>query len=272
MEPALMADKITTKTIRSFKGSDHKITALTAYDTTFARLLDGSGIDLILVGDSAGMVVAGYEDTIPVTMDEMIYHVRSVRRGTSHALVVADMPFGSYQVSAEDGLSNAIRLMKEAGAQAVKVEGGHRVAELVTRLTENGIPVMGHLGLTPQSIHEFGSYQTQATSEESIRKLLEDAQALEQAGVFSLVLEKIPVKAASQVTETLSIPTIGIGAGAGCDGQVLVLYDMLGMYEQIRPKFVRRYAELASEISDAVSRYIQDVQNGSFPDETESYE
>ncbi len=267
-----MSDNITAQSIRSRKGGDRKITVLTAYDATFARLLENAGLDVILVGDSAGNVIAGYDDTLPMTMDEMLYHVKAVRRGTERVLVVADMPFGSYQASPEKGIDNAVRMMKEGGAQAVKLEGGHRVTRLVSRLTESGIPVMGHLGLTPQSIHEFGGYQTRATTDEATRQLLEEAQALEAAGAFSLVLEKIPSKVARKVTKHLSIPTIGIGAGPDCDGQVLVLYDMLGMYDQVRPKFVRRYAELGSDIGTAVARYIEDVQSGSFPGKNESYE
>jgi len=266
-----MPENITAKTIRSRKGSDRKITALTAYDATFARLIDSAGIDIILVGDSAGMVVAGHSTTLPVTMGDMLYHVKAVRRGLNNAMLVADMPFGSYQVSVDQGMENAFKFMKEGGAKAVKLEGGQRTAELVKRLTESGVPVMGHLGLTPQSINEFGGYQTRATSKDTEENLLRDAESLEEAGVFALVLEKIPAEVAQKVTEHLSVPTIGIGAGRHCDGQVLVLYDMLGMYEQVRPRFVRRYAELGSEIRSAVSDYIRDIQSGSFPGEEESY-
>ncbi len=266
-----MNEKVTAATIRSWKHSDHQITALTAYDATFGKLLDESGIDIVLVGDSAGNVIAGYDTTLPVTMEQMLYHVAAVRRGVSRALLVADMPFGSYQSSIETGMDNAIRFMKETETDAVKLEGGKRVAALVQRLTASGIPVMGHLGLTPQSIHEFGGYQTQGTSEQSSRALVSDAEALEQAGVFAIVLEKIPAKLAHNITNTLSIPTIGIGAGAHCDGQILVLYDMLGIFDEFQPKFVRRYAELGSEIRSAVKKYIQDIQSGGFPDAEESY-
>ena len=266
-----MVKKVTTKTIRSWKGRDHKITSLTAYDATFGKLVDAAGIDLILVGDSAGNVIAGHDTTIPMTMDQMIYHVSSVKRGVSRALLVADMPFGSYQSSEEKGMENAIRFMKEANAEAVKLEGGKRITGLVKKLTESGIPVMGHLGLTPQSINEFGGYHTQATSEITAERLIDDAQALQHAGIFSLVLEKIPAALAKKVTETISIPTIGIGAGPDCDGQVLVLYDMLGLYDEINPKFVRRYAHLADDIRAALGKYIKDVQSGGFPGEDESY-
>lgn len=266
-----MSEKVTVTTVRSWKHTDHKIAVLTAYDATFGKLLDEAGIDIILVGDSAGNVIAGYETTLPVTMEQMLFHVASVKRGASRALIVADMPFGSYQPSLETGITNAVRFMKETEADAVKLEGGRRVSELVQRLTDHGIPVMGHLGLTPQSIRQFGGYQTQATSREAARQLLEDARILEEAGAFSIVLEKIPTKLAQEITTTLNIPTIGIGAGSGCDGQVLVVYDMLGIFDEFRPRFVRRYAELGSEIRSAVSRYIQDVQEGRFPDTDESY-
>ncbi len=266
-----MAKKVTTRTVREWKNSDHKISVLTAYDATFAALLEDAGIDIILVGDSAGNVVAGYDTTLPMTMDNMIYHVSSVKRGTKNALIVADMPFGSFQISIEQGVANAVRFMKETGADAVKLEGGKRSAPLVKRLTENGIPVMGHLGLTPQSINEFGSYKTQAADEKSAKALVEDALALEEAGIFSLVLEKIPADLAGEITGKVSVPTIGIGAGVHCDGQVLVLYDMLGLYDKFRPRFVRRYAELGATVRDAVSKYIADIQSGSFPNQDESY-
>jgi len=271
VEGDAMAKKVTTKTVREWKNSDHNISVLTAYDATFAGLLDSAGIDIILVGDSAGNVIAGHDTTIPVTMENMIYHVSSVRRGTKNAMVVADMPFGSFQISIEQGVENAVRLMKEAGPDAVKLEGGKRSASLVRKLTESGIPVMGHLGLTPQSVNEFGGFQTQATDTKTAEALMEDALALEEAGVFSLVLEKIPAALAKEITEKISVPTIGIGAGSHCDGQVLVIYDMLGMFDKFRPKFVRRYAELGETIRDAVAKYISDVQSGSFPSENESY-
>jgi len=266
-----MSEQVTTETIRSWKTSDHKIAALTAYDATFGKLLDEAGIDIILVGDSAGNVFAGHDTTLPVTMEQMLYHVASVKRGVNRALVVADMPFGSYQPSLETGIANAIRFMKETEAGAVKLEGGRRVSELVRRLTGHGIPVMGHLGLTPQSIREFGSYHTRGTSPEAARDLLEDAHALEEAGAFAIVLEKIPAALAADITAALTIPTIGIGAGNQCDGQVLVLYDMLGLFDAFRPRFVRRYAELGTEIRNAVTHYIQDVHAGRFPNAEESY-
>jgi len=260
-----MSEQVTTETIRSWKTSDHKIAALTTYDATFGKLLDEAGIDIILVGDSAGNVFAGHDTTLPVTMEQMLYHVASVKRGVNRALVVADMPFGSYQPSLETGIANAIRFMKETEAGAVKLEGGRRVSELVRRLTGHGIPVMGHLGLTPQSIREFGSYHTRGTSPEAARDLLEDAHALEEAGAFAIVLEKIPAALAADITAALTIPTIGIGAGNQCDGQVLVLYDMLGLFDAFRPRFVRRYAELGTEIRNAVTHYIQDVARRAVP-------
>jgi len=266
-----MVKKVTTKTARSWKGSDHKITSLTAYDATFGKLVDAAGIDIVLVGDSAGNVIAGHDSTIPMTMDQMIYHVSSVRRGVARALLVADMPFGSYQSSDEKGIDNAVRFIKEAGAEAVKLEGGKRITGLVKKLTESGVPVMGHLGLTPQSVNEFGGYHTQATSEITAERLIDDAQALQYAGAFSLVLEKIPAALAKKVTETVSIPTIGIGAGPDCDGQVLVIYDMLGLYDEFNPKFVRRYAHLADDIRAALSKFVDDVQSGDFPNAEESY-
>lgn len=266
-----MKKKVRTKTVREWKKSDHKISCLTAYDYTFARILDSAGIDIILVGDSASNVIAGHDTTIPFTMENMIYHTAAVSRGISRALLVADLPFGSYQVSEEQAIRNAIRLMKSGNAEAVKLEGGDEISALVENLTGKGIPVMGHLGLTPQSVHQIGGYHTQATSDTTAARLLNDAKILEEAGAFSLVLEKIPADLAEQVTNSIAIPTIGIGAGNQCDGQVLVLYDMLGMYDDIRPKFVRRYAELGDSINSAVKAYIQDIQNGSYPSEKESF-
>jgi len=266
-----MSDKVTTRTIRNWKDSDHKITSLTAYDATFGKLLDEAGIDIVLVGDSAGNVFAGHENTLPMTMEQMLYHTASVGRGVSRALLVADMPFGSYQASIESGMENAIRFMKESGADAVKLEGGAPVINLVKKMTSSGIPVMGHLGLTPQSVQEFGGYHTQGTTEETSEQMLSDAQALEQAGAFAIVLEKIPAKLAKKITKSIDIPTIGIGAGPHCDGQVLVLYDMLGIFDEFQPKFLRRYASLAQEVRSAVGRYIQDIQDGDFPGTEESY-
>ncbi len=263
--------KITVKTLRAMKEKGEKITALTAYEALFAGLLDESGIDVILVGDSAGMVFAGHDTTIPVTMDEMVYHTRSVRRAVKSALLVADMPFMSYQVSVEDALRSAGRLLKEGGAEAVKMEGGARILDQVKVCVAAGIPVMGHLGMTPQSVNQFGGFATQGKKKDEAETLLGDALALEAAGAFSLVLEKIPAPLAAAISERLAIPAIGIGAGASTDGQILVTQDMLGLYEKFKPKFVRRYAELAAEVKHAVSAYADDVRHERFPDETESF-
>ncbi len=264
--------KITTKTIRNRKGSGTPIAALTAYDYLTASLLDEAGIDIILVGDSLSNVFQGNDTTLPVSVDQMIYHTSAVVKGVRSALVVADMPFLSYQVTVEDAVRNCGRLMKEAGADAVKLEGGEPVASAVRRLTEIGIPVMGHLGLTPQSIHLFGTYQVRGADEAERRKLKDDARLLEDAGVFALVLEKIPAELAAEITSEISVPTIGIGAGSACDGQILVVSDMLGLTEKFRPRFVRRYAELAEEIRKSVKKYIDDVRVGSFPNAGEWYE
>jgi 3-methyl-2-oxobutanoate hydroxymethyltransferase len=263
--------RITTKTIRERKESGVPIAALTAYDYITALLLDDAGIDIILVGDSLSNVFQGNETTLPVTVDEMIYHTKAVRRGVRVALVVTDMPFLSYQVTVDDALRNCGRVMKETGADAVKIEGGRLMIPVVERLTEIGIPVMGHLGLTPQSIHIFGTYQARGVEREEKERIQEDAKRLEDAGVFALVLEKIPAELARMITESVSIPTIGIGAGPHCDGQILVISDMLGLTEKFKPRFVRHYANLAEEIRRCVSRYTEDVQNRKFPDETESY-
>ncbi len=265
------AKKTTVPDIVRMKSQGEKIAALTAYDTLFASILDSAGIDIILVGDSGAMVFAGHETTLPITLDDMIYHTRAVRRGVQRALLVADMPFLSYQASAEQAVGNAGRLLKEAGAEAVKLEGGRHVVDTVRRLVEIGIPVMGHLGLTPQSIHVFGGYQVQATDDDRAQRLLEDARMLEEAGAFSIVLEKIPATLARRVTEALSIPTIGIGAGVDCDGQILVTHDMLGLFEKFHPKFVRRYAELGAEIRRACQNYASDVRSSKFPSPEESY-
>ncbi len=265
-----MSTKVRTKTVREWKNSDHKISCLTAYDFTFARILDKAGVDIILVGDSAANVIAGHETTIPFTMENMIYHTAAVSRGISRALLVADLPFGAYQISEEQAMKNAIRLMKEGNSEAVKIEGGSH-NDLVQKLTSSGIPVMGHLGLTPQSVHQFGGFQTQATSDEAADKLLQDAKALQDAGAFCVVLEKIPAGLAAEVSQNIHIPTIGIGAGNGCNGQVLVSYDLLGMSNDFQPKFLRRYANLGDDITAAVKNYIQDVQTGAFPSEDESY-
>ena len=263
--------RITTRTIAKMKREGTPIACLTAYDTVFARLLDQSGIDIVLVGDSLGMVFQGHETTLPVTLEDMIYHAKAVLRGVQRAMVVVDMPFMSYQASTEEGFRNAGRVMKETGAGAVKFEGGERIAELVRKTTEAGIPVMGHLGLMPQSIHQYGGYTPRGVAAPEARTIMKDARILEQAGAFAIVLEKIPASLAARVTKSVGIPTIGIGAGPGCDGQVLVVSDMLGLFEEFRPRFVRRYAELAEETRGAVKSYVQDVKGRAFPSKDESY-
>jgi 3-methyl-2-oxobutanoate hydroxymethyltransferase len=263
--------KVTTQTLFEMKGRGERISMLTAYDYTMAGIVDGAGIDVILVGDSASNVMAGHETTVPMTLEHMIYHTSCVIRGVERALVVADLPFMSYQVTPVQALENAGRMMKEAGAHAVKLEGGREMAETVRRIVDAGIPVMGHLGLTPQSIYKFGTYKVRAREQEEAKRLMEDASLLEQAGAFALVLEKIPATLAAQVTQTLHIPTIGIGAGASCDGQVLVLHDMLGLNKGFSPRFLRRYADLHGAMSDAVGAYVQDVKTGAFPNDQEQY-
>ncbi len=263
--------KVTTATLRKMKADGEKIAMLTAYDFGMAQLVDRSGMDVILIGDSATNVMAGNATTLPMTLDEMIYHARCVVRGTTRALTVADMPFGSYQVSVEEAMRSAIRLLKESGVEAVKLEGGREISETIKRLTQAGIPVMGHLGLTPQSVNQLGGYGLRAKGEEEAARLLEDAIALEESGCFAIVLEKIPAALARKVSESLTIPTIGIGAGNGTDGQVLVLNDMLGMNEGFRPKFLRLYAHLAQDIDCALKHYISDVKATEFPSEAESY-
>jgi 3-methyl-2-oxobutanoate hydroxymethyltransferase len=247
------------------------IAMLTAYDYTFARLLEEAGVDVILVGDSASNVIAGHETTLPITLDQMIYHASAVVRAVERAMVVVDMPFGSYQGDSRAALKAAIRIMKESGAHAVKLEGGRPILSTVRRLVEAGIPVMGHLGLTPQAIYQFGSYRVRAQEEAEAQGLYEDALALAEAGVFALVLEKIPAALAQRVTQDLPIPTIGIGAGPHCDGQVLVLYDMLGLNKAFSPRFLRRYADLHSIVVQACKQYIQDVKSRDFPSQAESY-
>lgn len=266
------ASRITTRTVVEMKSRGEKISMLTAYDYTMARLVDMSGIDVVLVGDSASNVMAGNETTLPMTLEQMIYHAQCVVRGVKRALVVADLPFMSYQVTAKEALISAGRMMKEAGAHAIKLEGGSSVVETVKKIVDAGIPVMGHLGLTPQSIYKFGTYKVRATEEAEADSLLRDAKRLEKAGCFAIVLEKIPAKLAEKVTESLSIPTIGIGAGIHCDGQVLVLHDMLGMNKEFNPRFVRHYADLQDTVTGAVGQYIKDVKGGSFPDKNEQYE
>ena len=262
--------KITIRTLQEMKTSGEKIAALTAYDFLTARVLDESGIDVILVGDSAANVFAGYKTTLPLTMEEMLYHTRSVARGVKHALLVSDMPFLSYQGSIDEAVTNAGRLLKD-GAEGVKLEGGRIISDCVYRLSHIGIPVMGHIGLQPQSIHQAGGYHTRGESEAERKILIEDAIALEEAGAFSIVLEKIAADAAAEISKSVKIPTIGIGAGAGCDGQILVTPDMLGMNPEFHPKFVRQYAELKDTMRNAFARYIADIKNGSFPGSEESY-
>lgn len=263
--------KITTRRLQEMKAAGEKIACLTAYDYLTASILDAAGIDVILVGDSAGTVFAGHDTTIPMTMEQMLYHTEVVGRATEHALVVGDLPFMAYQISEEEALRNAGRFVKEALAEAVKLEGGERVCATVRRIVDSGIPVMGHLGLTPQSIHRFGSYRTRGTADEEAERIVQDAKALEDAGIFALVLEKIPAALAGRISKTLHIPTIGIGAGPKCDGQVLVSPDMLGIFTKFRPRFVRRYAELGAEMREAFARYRADVKDGSFPSAEESY-
>ena len=263
--------KVTTNTLAEMKQNGEKISMLTAYDYTLAKIIDGAGIDVILVGDSASNVIAGHETTLPITLDQMIYHAASVVRGVDRALVVVDMPFGSYQGNSLEALSSAIRIMKESGGHSVKLEGGSEVIESIERILTAGIPVMGHLGLTPQSIYKFGTYAVRAKEDGEAQLLIEDAKLMEELGCFSIVLEKIPAKLASKVSDSLNIPTIGIGAGAGVDGQVLVLHDMLGMTHEFNPRFLRRYLNLADDITGAVQSYLQDVKSADFPNEKEQY-
>ena len=263
--------KVTTHILQEMKLKGEKIAMLTAYDYSFARILDSTGIDVILVGDSASNVMAGHTSTLPITLNEMIYHGVSVVRAVKRALVVVDLPFGTYQGNSKEALNSAIRIMKEAGADAVKLEGGKEILESVDRILSAGIPVMGHLGLTPQSIHKFGTYVVRATNEEEASKLVDDAHLLEKAGCFAIVLEKIPAMLGAKVTQAVRIPIIGIGAGREVDGQVLVLHDMLGITMDFSPRFLRRYANLSEEVRGAVNTYIQDVKTLDFPNEKEQY-
>lgn len=263
--------KVTTQTVVDMKRTGEKISMLTAYDYTMARIIDDAGIDVILVGDSASNVMAGYDTTVPMTLDHMIYHASCVVRGVDRALVIADLPFMSYQVTSKEALISAGRMMKEAGVHGIKVEGGKPIVDTVRKIVEAGIPVMGHLGLTPQSIYKFGTYKVRATEDTEAETLLEDAKRLEEAGCFSIVLEKIPAKLAAKVTGELSIPTIGIGAGADCDGQVLVTHDMLGLNKEFNPRFLRRYADLHTVMTEAVKKYAEDIKKGDFPNEDEQY-
>ena len=263
--------RVTTNTLGEMKQNGEKISMLTAYDYTLAKIIDGAGIDVILVGDSASNVMAGHETTLPITLDQMIYHAASVVRAVDRALVVVDMPFGSYQGNSLEALSSAIKIMKESGGHSVKLEGGSEIIESVERILTAGIPVMGHLGLTPQSIYKFGTYTVRAKEELEAEKLLVDAKLLEEAGCFALVLEKVPAQLAQKVAESINIPVIGIGAGAGVDGQVLVLHDMLGMTHEFNPRFLRRYLSLFDEITGAVQSYVSDVKSSDFPNEKEQY-
>lgn len=263
--------KVTTHTLQRMKINGEKISMITAYDYSFARIFDGAGIDIILVGDSASNVMAGHETTLPITLDQMIYHASSVMRGVGRAFVVVDLPFGSYQSNSKEALASAVRIMKETGAHAVKVEGGEEIMESVKRILGAGVPVMGHLGLTPQSIYKFGTYSVRAKEEAEAEKLKNDARLLEEAGCFGLVLEKIPAQLGKEVTESLRIPTISIGAGRNCDGQVLVMHDLLGITTEFQPRFLRRYLRLFEEITEAVKQYIHDVKSRDFPTDQEQY-
>ncbi len=263
--------KITTNTIRQMKQRGNKIAMLTAYDYSFAQLIDQAGIDIILVGDSASNVMAGHETTVPITLDQMIYHGASVVRAVKRALVVVDLPFGAYQTNTELAMHSAIRVMKETGAHAVKLEGGENMGATILSLVQSGIPVMGHIGLTPQSIYQFGTYKTRASTETEAEQLMKDALALEAAGCFAIVVEKVPSALAQKLAASISIPLIGIGAGPYCDGQVLVMHDMLGIQTDFTPRFIRQYANLQSVIIGAVQQYADDVRNQSFPNQSESY-
>ncbi len=267
--------KITVPEILSRKSSSfekkQKISCLTAYDHPTARLLDEAGVDVLLVGDSVGMAVLGYDSTLPVTLEDILHHTRAVRRGTKRALLVADMPYGSFHVSIEESIRNAMRLVKEGGAEAVKVEGGERRIELIAKLVEAEIPVMGHIGLTPQSFNALGGFSVQGKTADAARQVERDARAVEAAGAFSVVLESMPRELAARITEKLNIPTIGIGAGSDCDGQIIVFHDLVGLTQGHKPKFVRQYANLGAEVSSAVAAYCEDVRQGSFPSDAESY-
>ena len=263
--------KITTSTLLKMKANGEKISMLTAYDFSFARLFDAAGIDILLVGDSASNVMAGNETTLPITLEQMIYHAQCVVKGVERSFVIVDLPFGSYQSNSEIALASAIKIMKETGAHAIKLEGGEEVADSIKRIVSAGIPVMGHLGLTPQSINKFGSYVVRAKEDAEAEKLKKDSLILEQAGCFGVVLEKIPAMLAKEVTESINIPTIGIGAGKYCDGQVLVMHDMLGINSEFKPRFIRQYLDLESLIKEAARQYAADVKGNDFPNEQESY-
>ena len=263
--------RVTVKSLTEMKQAGEKISMLTAYDYSMAKIVDAANVDVILVGDSASNVIAGHETTLPITLDQMIYHASSVVRAAKRALIIVDIPFGSYQSDSKEALRSAIRIMKESGAHAIKVEGGNEIKESVSRILQAGIPVMGHLGLTPQSIYKFGTYSVRAKEEEEAQKLKDDAKLLEELGCFGIVLEKIPAKLAQEVAESVSIPIIGIGAGNGVDGQVLVVHDLLGMTHEFHPRFLRRYMNLYEDMSDAISQYVDDVKRADFPNENEQY-
>ena len=263
--------KVTINTLRKMKQAGERITMLTAYDASFARLLDRAGTDVLLVGDSLGMVVQGHDTTLPVTMDQMVYHSAAVKRGVQRAHLVVDMPFGSYQGTVDEAVKNAIRLVAEGGAESVKLEGGAEYSEVVQRIARAGVPVMGHIGLTPQSVHKLGGYVVQGRTEEKAQKLFADAQALEEAGCYALILEAMPSELSAEISRSVGIPVIGIGAGAGCDGQVLVIYDLLGMNPDFSPKFVKKYLDLGVLIRDAVARYNDEVKHGTFPGPEHSF-
>jgi 3-methyl-2-oxobutanoate hydroxymethyltransferase len=270
-KPEKRDKKVTTKSVQLMKQRGQRIVALTAYDYLMAEVLDQAGVDLILVGDSAAMAVQGRHTTVSVTMEQMLYHAELVSSAVERALVVGDLPFMSYQVNADEALRNAGRMVQEAHVEAVKLEGGQSICVTITRIVEAGIPVMGHLGLTPQSIHKFGTYQVRATEPAEADEVRRDAKSLEDAGVFAIVLEKVPAKLAAEVAGSVDVPVIGIGAGGGCDGQILVSHDMLGLYSKFHPRFVRRYAELGEQMKEAFERYAKDVRGGDFPSERESY-
>jgi 3-methyl-2-oxobutanoate hydroxymethyltransferase len=263
--------RITTKSLIEMKSNGEKISMLTAYDYTMAKIVDSSGIDVILVGDSASNVMAGHETTLPITLDQMIYHASSVVRAVERALVVVDLPFGSYQSDSKEALRSSIRIMKESGGHAVKLEGGKEIKESIKKILNAGIPVMGHLGLTPQSIYKFGTYTVRAKEEEEAEKLMEDAKLLEKLGCFAIVIEKVPANLAEKVAKSISIPVIGIGAGGGVDGQVLVIHDMLGMNNEFSPRFLRRYMNLYEGMTSAISQYVEDVKSEDFPNSSEQY-
>ena len=271
MSTQVQMTRVTTAKIRDMKRKGEKITMLTAYDYPTAIAMDSVGVDIFLVGDSLGMVVLGYDSTLPVTMEDMLHHTKAVARGTQQAMVIGDMPFMSYQVSPEEGVRNAGRFLQEAGAQAVKLEGGREVAEVTRRIAAAGIPVMAHIGLTPQSVHQLGGYKVQGKGDKAGQRLIEDAKILEEAGAFAIVLECVPKGLAKEITASLQIPTIGIGAGVDCDGQVLVTHDMLGLFERFTPKFVKKYTKLNDHIREAVKTYCDEVRSGAFPDDAHSF-